>query len=75
MPTEQGTEWIRKRAYSLWEQAGRPNGRDQEHWNQAAAEREDLERTKASADGSEVLSKVKTKAAAAKKPSTKKSKS
>jgi hypothetical protein len=28
-------EWISKRAYSLWEQAGRPEGRHVEHWEQA----------------------------------------
>jgi hypothetical protein len=61
MPTEQGHEWIKKRAYSLWEEAGRPHGRDQDHWNQAAAEREDLERTQASVDGKEVLIKYKGK--------------
>ena len=74
MPTEQGTEWIKTRAYSLWEQAGRPNGRDQEHWSQAAAEREALERTKASPDGKEILRKVKTKNASTKNASPKKSK-
>lgn len=29
------TEVIAARAYTLWEQAGRPNGRDQEYWLQA----------------------------------------
>jgi hypothetical protein len=29
---------IRQKAYELWEKAGRPHGRDQEHWHQAAAE-------------------------------------
>jgi len=28
-------EWISKRAYSLWEQAGRPEGRHVDHWEQA----------------------------------------
>lgn len=37
-------EWISKRAYSLWETAGRPHGKDQEHWEQAARERAELER-------------------------------
>ena len=31
-------ETIRARAYELWEQAGRPDGHDQEFW--ASAERE-----------------------------------
>jgi hypothetical protein len=29
---------IRDRAYALWEASGRPIGRDQEHWYQAAKE-------------------------------------
>src|SRR5258707_3766444 len=29
---------IRERAYQLWEQAGRPAGRDLEHWARAEAE-------------------------------------
>lgn len=37
-------EWIRERAYALWEQAGRPNGLVSEHWRQAAAEWEAGER-------------------------------
>ena len=37
-------EWISKRAYSLWEEAGRPHGRDEEHWAQAVQEREEFER-------------------------------
>ncbi|MGD9479493.1 DUF2934 domain-containing protein [Shinella sp. G-2] len=37
-------EWISKRAYGLWEAAGRPHGRDHEHWEQAARERAELER-------------------------------
>jgi len=31
-------EWISKRAYELWEQAGRPEGQDSEQWAQASAE-------------------------------------
>ncbi|WP_137391914.1 DUF2934 domain-containing protein [Rhodoligotrophos defluvii] len=27
---------IRERAHALWEQDGRPDGRDQEHWERAA---------------------------------------
>ncbi len=29
-------EWIARKAYDLWEQAGRPQGLDQEHWQHAA---------------------------------------
>ncbi|MDR6667888.1 response regulator [Rhizobium sp. 1399] len=48
-------EWIAARAYSLWEQAGRPFGQDEIHWQQAVLERELLEETQASADGREVM--------------------
>ena len=33
--TEDLQEQIRRRAYELWEQAGREHGRDTEHWLQA----------------------------------------
>ncbi|WP_022683220.1 DUF2934 domain-containing protein [Sphingobium bisphenolivorans] len=29
---------IRKRAYEIWEQEGRPEGREREHWQQAQDE-------------------------------------
>ncbi len=31
-------EWIARRAYALWEQAGQPEGQEHEHWAQASAE-------------------------------------
>lgn len=31
-------ERIRARAYEIWEREGRPEGREDEHWRQAAAE-------------------------------------
>lgn len=31
-------ERIRQRAYQLWEEAGRPEGADHQHWHQAAGE-------------------------------------
>ncbi|MBW6425103.1 DUF2934 domain-containing protein [Rhizobium sp. XQZ8] len=37
MATERD-EWIKERAYTLWELAGRPHGQDGEHWRQANAE-------------------------------------
>lgn len=37
-------EWISKRAYTLWEEAGRPHGHDAEHWEQAVRERDEFER-------------------------------
>lgn len=30
-------EWIARRAYALWEEAGRPFGQDKYHWDQASA--------------------------------------
>ena len=29
---------IRERAYAIWEQDGRPEGREQEHWYRASSE-------------------------------------
>ncbi|MFF0924449.1 DUF2934 domain-containing protein [Rhizobium leguminosarum] len=54
-------EWISKRAYAIWEEQGRPHGRDDDHWRQAVAERDALECTEASVDGREVLVKVRPK--------------
>jgi hypothetical protein len=34
-PPPPDLERIRARAYQIWEQEGRPNGRDQEHWQEA----------------------------------------
>lgn len=42
--TDARTEWISKRAYALWEEAGRAHGQDAEHWAQAVREREEFER-------------------------------
>ncbi|PDV84958.1 DUF2934 domain-containing protein [Rhizobium sp. H4] len=36
-------EWIKKRAYALWEEEGYPTGRESIHWEQARHEREALE--------------------------------
>jgi hypothetical protein len=47
--------WISRRAYSLWEEAGKPVGRDREHWLQAEQERMQLESGMASEDGAEVM--------------------
>lgn len=35
---EKTLEQIRKRAYELWETAGKPHGRDRDHWQQAESE-------------------------------------
>ncbi|RWP96472.1 DUF2934 domain-containing protein [Mesorhizobium sp.] len=36
--TDDRQERIRRRAHAIWEQAGRPDGVHQQHWDQAAAE-------------------------------------
>jgi hypothetical protein len=51
--------WVSQRAYSLWESEGRPHGRGESHWAQAMREFEQLELTKASADGNELIEKLK----------------
>lgn len=38
MPQADIHERIRKRAYALWEEEGRPEGRADEHWHRAEAE-------------------------------------
>jgi hypothetical protein len=37
-------ELIRRRAYAIWEQEGRPDGQHQRHWEQAAREMQGPER-------------------------------
>ena len=34
---------IRQRAYAIWEQEGRPHGKDEEHWRRASEEMHGLE--------------------------------
>jgi CheY-like chemotaxis protein len=55
-------DWIAARAYALWEQAGKPFGQDEIHWQQAVLERDLLENTQASADGWEVIERPRTPA-------------
>jgi hypothetical protein len=31
-------QWLRQRAYAIWEDEGHPNGRDREHWEKAERE-------------------------------------
>lgn len=31
-------DWIKKRAYALWEEEGQPQGKDAQHWEQASQE-------------------------------------
>ena len=35
---------IRERAYEIWEEEGRPEGREAQHWQQAAGEIADAQR-------------------------------
>ena len=55
--TDARREWISKRAYALWEEAGRPHGRDGEHWEQAVREREEFERVALGAEKAPVKTK------------------
>ncbi|MBB3594636.1 hypothetical protein FHX08_005040 [Rhizobium sp. BK529] len=52
-------DWVSQRAYAIWEGEGRPHGRGESHWAQALREFEQLEATKASADGSDLIEKLK----------------
>ncbi|MBY3029781.1 DUF2934 domain-containing protein [Rhizobium leguminosarum] len=52
-------EWIKKRAYTLWEEEGYPTGRDSIHWEQARDERDALEGSAASSSGKEAKPKAK----------------
>ncbi|MGO4439448.1 DUF2934 domain-containing protein [Rhizobium sp. RAF56] len=61
--TESRDEWIKKRAYAIWEEEGFPQGRDAAHWEQASKERVATEKTVA--DGIEVKPKAKRKTTAA----------
>lgn len=64
--TETQEEWINKRAYALWEEEGRPAGRDHIHWEQAMKERASLEGSAASPDGKEVKTRAKQPASVSK---------
>ena len=35
---DKANEWIARRAYALWEEEGRPAGRDSEPWHKASGE-------------------------------------
>jgi len=52
-------DWINQRAYALWEAEGRPEGRSGEHWQQAALEYQQLELTRASVDGSDLIERLR----------------
>ncbi|MDR6666351.1 DUF2934 domain-containing protein [Rhizobium sp. 1399] len=57
-------EWIKKRAYALWEEEGHPTGRDSIHWEQARAEHDTLKGASKSPNGKEVKPRAKRAAAA-----------
>lgn len=38
MPERELTKRIAERAYEIWESEGQPEGRSEQHWNQARAE-------------------------------------
>ncbi|WP_312948518.1 DUF2934 domain-containing protein [Agrobacterium sp.] len=60
--TDAKNDWISARAYALWELDGQAHGKDVQHWQQAAAEYERRDRTRASVDGADVkLVRAKSK--------------
>ncbi|MBD9389060.1 DUF2934 domain-containing protein [Agrobacterium sp. AGB01] len=60
--TDVKNDWISARAYALWERDGQAHGKDVQHWQQAAAEYERRDRTRASVDGADVkLVRAKSK--------------
>jgi hypothetical protein len=64
------TERIRERAYSIWDRAGRPHGRDREHWFAAEAEIAKAEREliREAAGGGAGAGRAEQPAAGAKAP-------
>lgn len=57
-------EWIKKRAYALWEEEGHPTGRDSIHWEQARAEHDALKGALKSPNGKEAKPRAKRTVAA-----------
>ncbi|NTJ67787.1 DUF2934 domain-containing protein [Agrobacterium rhizogenes] len=62
---ESRDEWIKKRAYAIWEEEGHPSGRDVEHWARANIERIALEETVANGGTIDVKPKAKRRTAVA----------
>jgi len=58
---ESRDEWIKKRAYAIWEEEGYPAGRDGIHWEQAIGERIALEKSAGKEAKLGAKSKVKRK--------------
>ena len=65
--TDDRHERIRQRAHEIWEKAGRPEGADIEHWDQATAE-VDGEKPKKASKKAAAAKVDKPKAAKAEKP-------
>ena len=67
--------WIRKRAYTLWEEEGYPSGKDREHWERAKLEYATLGPTAskrpAAGSGGKSATAVKPPKAASKAPTPK----
>ncbi|MCC2611667.1 MULTISPECIES: DUF2934 domain-containing protein [Rhizobium/Agrobacterium group] len=42
---ESEEDWIKRRAYALWEEEGYPSGKDREHWERAKLEHATLKPT------------------------------
>lgn len=62
---ESRDEWIKKRAYAIWEEEGHPPGRDVEHWERASGERIALEESVVNGGRIDVKPKAKRKPAIA----------
>ncbi|NLS17394.1 DUF2934 domain-containing protein [Rhizobium sp. P40RR-XXII] len=60
---ESRDEWIKKRAYAIWEEEGHPFGRDVEHWERASGERIALDKSVTMAVAGEAKLKTKRKPA------------
>ncbi|CAN7478651.1 DUF2934 domain-containing protein [Mesorhizobium amorphae] len=64
--TDDRQERIRQRAHEIWEQAGRPEGSDMQHWDQATAEIDGAAKPKAKAAPKKAAAAKSAKPAAAK---------
>jgi len=62
--------WIKHRAYQLWEQEGYPAGKDMEHWERAKLEYATLKPTAGETDAPKNGAAVKTTKASAKPAKT-----
>ncbi|MBB4346526.1 DUF2934 domain-containing protein [Aliirhizobium cellulosilyticum] len=60
--------WIKHRAYQLWEQEGYPSGKDMEHWERAKLEYATLKPTAGETDAPKKGAAVKAPKAAEAKP-------